>query len=174
MAFQASLCCRPSWRSRYNSLRSIQCSADRRGAFLWRVSTPSRAEKTSSVPNPSDSQPFWGNIIASNGAGPVPIPHKSLSSQNLAAAIGFCLSPEAQQAARTVADQMRREHGVDMAVQSFHRHIDASNMTCDVLPQQAADWVCRSPNSEADMKLSHAALKNLTSSGQLKLTKAMP
>jgi len=174
MAFQASLCCRPSWRSRYDSLRPIQCPADRRGAFLWRVSALFCAEPTFLVSNSSDSQPFWGNVVASNGAGPIPIPHKSLSSKNLADAIGFCLSSEAQQAARTVADQMRHEHGVDMAVQSFHRHVNASSMTCDVLHQHAADWAYRSPDSEADMKLSHAALRNLTSSGDLKLTKAMP
>ncbi|USP74649.1 glycosyltransferase family 1 protein [Curvularia clavata] len=119
-------------------------------------------------------QPFWGNVVASNGAGPLPIPHKSLNSENLAEAIRFCLSSDAQQAARTVADQMGREHGVDMAVQSFHRHVGTSNMSCDVSPQYAADWVCRSPESGSDMKLSHAALKKLTSSGQLKLEHAVP
>ncbi|XP_014556216.1 glycosyltransferase family 1 protein [Bipolaris victoriae FI3] len=119
-------------------------------------------------------QPFWGNVVASNGAGPAPIPHKSLSSQNLADAIKFCLSSEAQQAARAVADQMRCENGVDMAVQSFHRHVNSSNMNCDMSPQDVADWVCRSPESGLDMKVSHAALRNLTSSGQLKLANAIP
>lgn len=123
--------------------------------------------------NSSDSQPFWGNVVASNGAGPAPIPHKSLSSQNLADAIKFCLSSEAQQAARAVADQMRCENGVDMAVQSFHRHVNSSNMNCDMSPQDVADWVCRSPESGLDMKVSHAALRNLTSSGQLKLANAI-
>ncbi|EUC43587.1 glycosyltransferase family 1 protein [Bipolaris oryzae ATCC 44560] len=119
-------------------------------------------------------QPFWGNVVASNGAGPAPIPHKSMSSQNLAEAIEYCLSSEAQQAARAVADQMRRENGVDVAVQSFHRHVNSSNMNCDTSPQDAADWVCRSPGSGMDMKLSHAALRNLTTSGQVKLTNAIP
>src|SRR5690349_16696264 len=77
------------------------------------------------------SQPFWGNVVASNGAGPVPIPHKALNHQNLADAITFCLTPEAQQAARAVADQMRRENGVNTAVQSFHRQLDARQLRCD-------------------------------------------
>lgn len=127
-----------------------------------------------SIANSSKSQPFWGNVVASNGAGPVPIPHKSLSSQSLADAIRFCLMPQTQQSARVVADQMRREHGVDMAVQSFHRHVNTSNMTCDVLPERAADWICRLPNSKSDMKLSHAALKTLVADRQMKLAKAIP
>lgn len=174
MAFQASLYCRSSWRCRYNSLRPIQRSADCCCTFLRGVSVLFGANQTFKVSNSSDSQPFWGNVVASNGAGPAPIPHKSLSSQNLADGIRFCLTPEAQQAARILADQMHRENGVDMAVQSFHRHIDSSNMTCDVLPQHAADWICRLPDSKSDTKFSHAALKNLTSNGQLKLTKAVP
>jgi UDP:flavonoid glycosyltransferase YjiC (YdhE family) len=41
-------------------------------------------------------QPFWGNMVAAVGAGPNPIPHKSLTSQNLTDAISFCLNPEAK------------------------------------------------------------------------------
>ncbi|KAH8707657.1 hypothetical protein GQ44DRAFT_816275 [Phaeosphaeriaceae sp. PMI808] len=119
-------------------------------------------------------QPFWGNIVASNGAGPVPIPHKSLNSQNLADALKFCLTSETTQAARAIADQMRREHGVEMAVQSFHHHLNTSDMTCDVLSEHAADWVCRLPKSNSDLKLSHAALKGYIFSEQLKLADAIP
>lgn len=113
-------------------------------------------------------------MVASNGAGPVPIPHKALNHQNLADAIAFCLTPEAQQAARTVADQMRREDGVSTAVQSFHRQLDIRKLNCDQLPQQAADWSCRLAGSKSDVKVSHAALSGFVSSGQVKLDHAKP
>lgn len=143
-------------------------------ALFWRVGFLECADITHPTANTSNSQPFWGNVVASNGAGPIPIRHKSLNSQNLAEAIQFCLTSEAQRAAWVVADQMRRENGVEMAIQSFHRHLNTSEMTCDILPQHAADWVCRLPKSKSDSKLSHAALKNLISSGQVKLTEAVP
>ncbi|CAI6321577.1 unnamed protein product [Periconia digitata] len=119
-------------------------------------------------------QPFWGNVVASNGAGPLPIPHKELDSHNLAEAIKFCLKSEAQQAARVVAEQMRRENGVETAVQSFHRHLNIPDLICGVIPQNAADWVCRLPKSKLDTRLSHAALKKYISSGQLKPAHALP
>ncbi|PVI03303.1 glycosyltransferase family 1 protein [Periconia macrospinosa] len=119
-------------------------------------------------------QPFWGHVVASNGAGPIPIRHQSLTSQNLADAIKFCLTPGAQQAAQAVADQMLRENGVNMAVQSFHHHLNMSDMTCDIDPQHAADWMCRKPKSKTCMKVSHAALKDLITSGQVKVSDAVP
>ncbi|KAF2182922.1 glycosyltransferase family 1 protein [Zopfia rhizophila CBS 207.26] len=114
--------------------------------------------------------PFFGD----NGAGPMPIPHKNLNSQNLASAIEFCLTPQAQQAARAIADQMHREHGVDTAVQSFHRHLGIPEIACDVLPQYAADWVCRSKRSKGLIKLSHAALKVLVAEKELKISDVTP
>jgi sterol 3beta-glucosyltransferase len=61
-----------------------------------------------------------------------------------------------------------------MAVQSFHRQLNTSDMACDVLPQLAADWVCRLPKSNSDTKLSHAALKELVASGQVKPADVVP
>ncbi|PPJ52819.1 hypothetical protein CBER1_11297 [Cercospora berteroae] len=43
-------------------------------------------------------QPFWGNMVATAGAGPKPIPHKSLDAENLAAALRFCHEPATQTA----------------------------------------------------------------------------
>ena len=113
-------------------------------------------------------QPFWGHVVANCGAGPVPIPHRSLSSQNLANAINFCLTPEAQKAAQTVADQMHHESGVALAVQLFHRHLNTPNITCDVLPRQCADWIVHLPKSKSYTKLSHTVLTDLISRGEVK------
>ncbi|KAI2892579.1 CAZyme family GT1 [Aspergillus niger] len=39
-------------------------------------------------------QPFWGSLVAQNGAGPPPIPIRNLTADRLASAIHFCLKPD--------------------------------------------------------------------------------
>ncbi|RGP74453.1 hypothetical protein FLONG3_6012 [Fusarium longipes] len=85
-------------------------------------------------------QPFWGGVVASNGAGPQPIAYRSLSIDKLSEAIRFCLSPEAQNSAHIIASQMRREKGVEQAVNSFHRHLPLADMSCKLLTQRVARW----------------------------------
>ncbi|KAG8675942.1 hypothetical protein FPOAC1_001937 [Fusarium poae] len=85
-------------------------------------------------------QPFWGGVVASNGAGPHPIAYRSLSVDNLSEAIRFCLSPEAQKSAEIIASQMRQEKGVEQAVNSFHRHLPLGDMSCNLLEQRVARW----------------------------------
>ncbi|KAH7068796.1 hypothetical protein BKA63DRAFT_556209 [Paraphoma chrysanthemicola] len=85
-------------------------------------------------------QPFWGNMVAVAGAGPYPIPHKSLTTQNLTDAISFCLTPDAKSAAQTIASRMANEHGVSAAVQSFHANLPLETMQCALLPTTVASW----------------------------------
>ncbi|KAI4937719.1 hypothetical protein J4E85_000154 [Alternaria conjuncta] len=85
-------------------------------------------------------QPFWGEMIAAAGAGPQPIPHKLLTAENLTAAIHFCLTREAKQAARGLSSQMANERGVEAAVQSFHTNLPLETMRCALLPTQVASW----------------------------------
>jgi hypothetical protein len=87
-----------------------------------------------------NSQPFWGSMIAAAGAGPEPIPQKSLNSQNLMEAIQFCLSPDASTAAQKIANKMRRESGVAQAVRSFHANLPLEKIRCDMLPYRPAVW----------------------------------
>ncbi|OCF44536.1 hypothetical protein I317_01608 [Kwoniella heveanensis CBS 569] len=85
-------------------------------------------------------QMFWGNMIHKAGAGPAPIPQKSLTSENLSAAIKFATSAHAKSAAQTMADQIRSESGEQKGVDSFHRHLPLLNMRCDVDPSRVAHW----------------------------------
>jgi UDP:flavonoid glycosyltransferase YjiC (YdhE family) len=39
-----------------------------------------------------EDQPFWGEMIAAAGAGPKPIPHKQLTTENLTQAVSHCVS----------------------------------------------------------------------------------
>jgi hypothetical protein len=98
-------------------------------------------------------------MVNAGGAGPAPIPFKSLNKDNLADAIRFCLTPEASAAARTIADKMSREAGVRRAVASFHANLPLNNMRCDMLPNQAAAWTLKTNGKT--LKLSKVAAEIL-------------
>ncbi|KAF4950018.1 hypothetical protein FGADI_8464 [Fusarium gaditjirri] len=122
-------------------------------------------------------QPFWGSVVASNGAGPPPIAYKSISVDKVSSAIKFCLSPEAQAAAKRIATQMRQESGVDTAVKSFHRHLPVANLTCELIPHNAAKWqyVGKSKKgNKGHIRISNAALKVLLDAKKAKLTDFEP
>lgn len=105
------------------------------------------------------SQMFWGRMVATAGAGPKPIPHGSLNSDNLADAIRFCLKPQALAAAKAIADKMRSESGVLRAVQSFHAQLAMEEQRCDILPGLPAAWKYR--GRKARLKLSKLACEIL-------------
>ncbi|KAG4433698.1 hypothetical protein IFR05_010807, partial [Cadophora sp. M221] len=111
-------------------------------------------------------QPFWGNMVATAGAGPKPIPHASLQSRNLADAMLFCLTPEALIAAEKIAEKMRTEDGVKAAVKSFHANLPHEAMQCDFLPTEAASWSYK--QGKTNIQLSKlAAATILKQSGRL-------
>ncbi|KAJ4050970.1 hypothetical protein NW756_003883 [Fusarium oxysporum] len=122
-------------------------------------------------------QPFWGSVVASNGAGPPPIAYKSISVEKLSSAIKFCLSPEAQAAANRIASQMRQERGVETAVNSFHRHLPIANLTCELIPHNAAKWQYVGKSKKGDkgqIRISNAALKVLLDAKKAKLSDFEP
>ncbi|KAK8202450.1 hypothetical protein IWZ01DRAFT_459914 [Phyllosticta capitalensis] len=100
-------------------------------------------------------QPFWGDMVAAAGAGPRPIPHRNLDSQNLAEAIAFCLTPEASAAAHGIAVKMRAENGVKNAVDSFHANLPLERAQCDLLPDRPAFWIYK--KGKRPMRLSKLA-----------------
>ncbi|KAL4791293.1 hypothetical protein BDV19DRAFT_401486 [Aspergillus venezuelensis] len=85
-------------------------------------------------------QLFWGNMVASRGLGPLPIPHKTLNTENLTNAVRFCLQPEALAAAEKVAVEMSTESGVTAAVASFHRNLPVEKMRCHLISSAPAVW----------------------------------
>ncbi|KAF4543392.1 uncharacterized protein LTHEOB_91 [Lasiodiplodia theobromae] len=123
------------------------------------------ARPTTIVPFFGD-QPFWGQMVAAAGAGPVPIPHRLLDSTNLAEAISYCLTPQAAAAARGIAEKMRAEAGVARAVEAFHANLPAlERMKCDVFPDKPACW--RVKKKDGVCKLSKVAAEVLVSEGGL-------
>jgi sterol 3beta-glucosyltransferase len=102
------------------------------------------------------SQPFWANMVAAAGAGPQPIPYKTLDSAKLAAAIRICLAPQTASAAGSIAARMKLECGVREAANSFHRNLPLEFMSCDLMEHQNAEWLWHGKNSSV-LKLSSRA-----------------
>ncbi|KAK4118847.1 glycosyltransferase family 1 protein [Parathielavia appendiculata] len=113
-------------------------------------------------------QPFWGDMVAAAGAGPSPIPQKKLNATNLAEAIRFCLSPEASDAARRMARQMRSENGVARAVASFHANLPLEKMRCDVMPHLVAAWSLKTKRRRRPVKISKEVAEILVAEEKVK------
>ncbi|KAI6881446.1 UDP-Glycosyltransferase/glycogen phosphorylase [Hortaea werneckii] len=109
-------------------------------------------------------QPFWGRMVASAGAGPPPIPHATLTSEELAEAVQKCLEPETREAARTVAQKMKQESGVLTAVDSFHRHLPP-DLKCDLSGPRPAAWQYK--HGRKKVKISKSAASILPAQGMI-------
>nr|XP_036578677.1 glycosyltransferase family 1 protein [Colletotrichum truncatum]KAF6786010.1 glycosyltransferase family 1 protein [Colletotrichum truncatum] len=124
------------------------------------------------------SQYFWGSVVAGKGAGPEPIPHRSLDVQTLVAAIQFCFTDAAKNSARIIAEGMQKENGVEEAIKSFYRHLPLDAMTCEMLPTRVARWRCRVSDNvndqRRDLSISDAALSRLVATGELSKSMARP
>lgn len=82
-------------------------------------------------------------MVAAAGAGPTPIPHKTLNVENLTAALQLCQEEATRVAAAKIASQMAEEDGVQSAVLSFLNHLPTEKMQCDFLPDQPASWTLK-------------------------------
>lgn len=108
-------------------------------------------------------QPFWGAMVARAGAGPDPIPHKTLTVENLASAIRFCLQPDTQNRAMELGQRIKEEQGTDVGGKSFHDHLEVDKLRCNVAPSQTAVWRVR----RTQVRLSPLAVAVLVREGLL-------
>ncbi|KAH7159973.1 hypothetical protein B0J13DRAFT_616766 [Dactylonectria estremocensis] len=92
-------------------------------------------------------QHFWGNMLGSAGVGPDPTPYKALDVEKLAAGIKYCLTNEAQEAAKKMATAIENDgDGAFNAVEQFHRQLLARepvNLRCSILKDHAAVWTLK-------------------------------
>lgn len=105
-------------------------------------------------------------MIAAAGAGPQPIYHTKLTVEKLAEAIKTCMTPTAVAAAQSISEKMKVESGVRKAVASFHGNLPIKNLTCDLIPNEAASWIYQ-PRGKAALKLSHPAVCILASNEKI-------
>ena len=67
------------------------------------------------IPHNAD-QPAWGQKVFELGVGSKPIKKAKLTSENLSAAISFALQPQIIDNAKQLGEKLRKEHGVQNAV----------------------------------------------------------
>ncbi|XXH02475.1 hypothetical protein Hte_008851 [Hypoxylon texense] len=99
-------------------------------------------------------------MVNAAGAGPKPIPHRSLT-ELLVEAIRLCLTPAAQAAAHEIASKVKAEKGVRAAAASFYANLPADKLECDIIKGQPAAWVYR--RKQTRLRLSKVAVEILTS-----------
>ena len=89
-------------------------------------------------------QHFWGNMVYKSGVGPEPVPHRNLTSDNLAEGIKFCLTDKARAAVAKISREIASEgDGAANAVLEFHRHLNLrgpNTMRCSLLKDHIATW----------------------------------
>lgn len=115
-------------------------------------------------------QIFWGTMIARAGAGPAPIPQKTLTSENLAAAIEEALRPETQARARELGEKIREEKGADEGGKSFHQFLEMDKLRCSFLSGRVAVWRLK----RTQVRLSALAAAVLVKEGLLKYSDLKP
>ncbi|CAF2987682.1 unnamed protein product [Rotaria sp. Silwood2] len=81
---------------------------------------------------------FWGDVIEKNGAGPCPLPGKSITATLLAEAFRFVHQPAARTAAERIRDAILKEDGCAAAVQAFHSNLPLRKLHGDLEPTFAA------------------------------------
>ncbi|KNG51062.1 glycosyltransferase family 1 protein [Stemphylium lycopersici] len=126
------------------------------------------AKPTMIVPFFGD-QPFWGAMVSKAKAGAHDcIPYKKLSPERLAEGIKQCLTDEAKENVKKIADSIAEEgDGALNAVRSFHRSLPLQgegSMRCDFLDNRAAAWKIKNTN----VKLSALAAEILVEKKKLK------
>lgn len=111
-------------------------------------------------------QPFWGAMTARAGAGPDPVPFKSLNSDLLAAAILKALAPAALEKAKILGESIAKENGAARGAESFHDMLDMKKHRCLISPNHVAVTRLR----DTRIRLSPLATIVLGDEGLLKMS----
>jgi UDP:flavonoid glycosyltransferase YjiC (YdhE family) len=85
-------------------------------------------------------QMIWGEAVYRAGAGPRPIPWKSLTAELLAEAILTALNPQMAATVTDLAYLLGTENGTKNGVRSLYRALPTHEMTCSILKDRKAVW----------------------------------
>lgn len=83
---------------------------------------------------------FWADIVYRAGAGPHPIPYRTLTAIGLAEAMAVALQPDVLRCAVRLGEQIRHENGAEQASQNIYANLPVPMMTCALTPTHAAVW----------------------------------
>jgi len=112
---------------------------------------------------------FWGNIIERSGAGPRPLPGKTITADELADAFRVAHQPSTRMAAEKIQSIMEKENGCEAAVRSFHSHLPLDRMRSDLDPTYAACYRIEELNLQISEQVAHVLFSaNLIQTSQLK------
>lgn len=115
-------------------------------------------------------QPFWGAMVAKAGAGPLPVPSKHLTADNLAAAILEALEPTVLERAHELGEKIKSEQGNETGAKSFHDSLDLKTMRCQLSPKRVAVWRVK----RTHCRLSAFAATTLSNEGLLDFADLKP
>ena len=113
---------------------------------------------------------FWGHIIEKSGAGPRPLPGKSLTVAQLVEAFRFVHKPTTRLAAERIRDSMVKEDGCAAAVHAFHKHLPLVSMHSDLEPTFAACY----RTDKYNLQLSRPVAQVLVGAGLLDESELRP
>ncbi|CAF3768930.1 unnamed protein product [Rotaria sordida] len=106
---------------------------------------------------------FWGKVIAKSGAGPRPLPGKSISVEQLIEAFHFVQKPTTCTAAERIRDAILKEDGCAAAVHAFHANLPLTRIYSDLEPTFAACYRI----DEFDLQVSRPVAQVLVAAGVL-------
>ncbi len=98
---------------------------------------------------------FWGNIIEKSGAGPRPLPGKTITVDELAEAFRFAHHSSTRIAAEKIRDAMSKENGCESAVRAFHAHLPITRMHSDFETTFAACYRVDGLNIQISRPVAH-------------------
>jgi hypothetical protein len=113
---------------------------------------------------------FWGSVIEKCGAGPRPLPGKSITAEQLAEALRFVHNTTTRVAAERIRDAILNEDGCTAAVHAFHTNLPLTHMHSDLEPTFAACY----RSEKYDIQISHPVAQVLVTAGVLKESELRP
>ncbi|CAF0856009.1 unnamed protein product [Adineta steineri] len=99
---------------------------------------------------------FWGNVIEKSGAGPRPLPGKSVTASELAEAFQFVHLPTTREAAERIRQAMEKEDGCQAAVRAFHVNLPINRMRSDLQSTFTACYRIDNFNLQISRPVAHA------------------
>jgi hypothetical protein len=106
---------------------------------------------------------FWGNVIEKSGAGPRPLPGKSITVGQLIEAFHFVHKSTTRAAAERIRDAILKEDGCAAAVHAFHVNLPLTRMHSDLEPTFPACY----RSDKYNIQISRPVAQVLVSAGVL-------
>lgn len=109
-------------------------------------------------------------MIEKSGAGPRPIPGKSITTNDLAKAFQFVHQATTRTAAERLRDSILKEDGCALAVHAFHRNLPLTRMHSDLEPTFPACY----RSDKYKMQISRPVAQVLVSAGVIEESELSP